>query len=105
MTGHTSTAGSGGERVTVGSSWHVGLHVGSDWSVRCLTYPDERPILALNTPGAHLSLSTADGIMTADHIDFAHALVQAANDYLIDCERLVLDRVAAEVKTGPVRAA
>ncbi len=101
----TTTTGMDGDRAPVRSGWHVGVHVGSEWSVRCFTYPDERPILALDTPGAHLAISTASGTVTADHVDFAYALVKAANDYLIECERLLLDRAADDTDNGAAVAA
>ncbi|WP_131784179.1 hypothetical protein [Protofrankia symbiont of Coriaria ruscifolia] len=105
MTGPTPTAGAGGERVPIGSNWHVGVHVGSDWSARCFTYPDERPILVLDTPRACLSISAASGTVTANHLDFAHALVQAANDYLIECERLLLESTDNDTNSGSAIAA
>ncbi|WP_322760556.1 hypothetical protein [Frankia sp. Cr2] len=105
MTAPTSTTGMDGERVPVRSGWHVGVHVGSEWSVRCHTYPDERPILSLDTPGGGLSVSAMGGTVTADHVDFAYALVKAANDYLIECERLLLDRTADDTDNGAAVAA
>ncbi|WP_322750192.1 MULTISPECIES: hypothetical protein [unclassified Frankia] len=105
MTAPTTTTTTDAERAPVRSGWHVGVHVGSEWSVRCFTYPDERPILALDTPGAHLAVSVKDCTVTADHVDFAYALVKAANDYLIECERLLLDRKADDTANGAVVAA
>ncbi|WP_239406149.1 hypothetical protein [Frankia sp. Cj3] len=105
MTAPTSTTGAEGEPAPVRSSWHVGVHVGSDWSARCYTYPDTRPILALDTGRVHLDISAAGGAVTTDHIEFAHALVQAANDYLIDCERILLDGTTDTAQDGSAIAA
>ncbi len=101
----TTTTDADGERAPVRSGWHVGVYVGSEWSVRCFTYPDERPILSLDTPGGGLSVSAMGGTVTADHVDFAYALVKAANDYLIECERLLLDRTADDTDNGSAVAA
>ncbi len=107
MTGPTSTTttDADGERVPVRSGWHVGVYVGSEWSVRCFTYPDERPILSLETPGGGLSVSAMGGTVTADHVDFAYALVKAANDYLIECEALRLPDNSEKFGHGPAIAA
>ncbi|WP_255739386.1 hypothetical protein [Frankia sp. CiP3] len=43
--------------------------------------------------------------MTTDHIEFAHALVQAANDYLIDYERILLDGTTDTTQDGSAIAA
>ncbi|WP_131769802.1 hypothetical protein [Candidatus Protofrankia californiensis] len=80
-----------------GSSLHLGLHVGGDWTVFCHRYPDRAPILGIDTRTAYLTLSVQDRMVTAGHLEFAYALVQAANDYLLECERLMLE--AAD--TGP----
>ncbi|WP_131769790.1 hypothetical protein [Candidatus Protofrankia californiensis] len=80
-----------------GSSLHLGLHVGGDWTVFCHRYPDRTPILGIDTDKAYLTLSVRDRTVTAGHLEFAHALVQAANDYLLECERLMVE--AAD--TGP----
>ncbi|KLL09517.1 hypothetical protein FrCorBMG51_24380 [Protofrankia coriariae] len=78
----------------VGSHGHISVHVGSDGSARCFTYPHERPILAVDADHTHLSLSVTDGVVTVDHLAFARALVRAATDYLGECERLLTDPTA-----------
>ncbi|SBW18300.1 hypothetical protein FDG2_0616 [Candidatus Protofrankia californiensis] len=103
MTGLTPTPD--GADAPGASGWHVGVQVGSDWSARCFTYPDERPILVLNTSQVGLSLSVLGGVVTANHINFAHSLVQAANEYLIECERLLMDRQADDTSGGAAVAA
>ncbi|ETA03996.1 hypothetical protein CcI6DRAFT_00520 [Frankia sp. CcI6] len=77
---------SGLERLS--SSTHIGMHVGSGWSVRCHTYPDRPPILSVRAGETHLSLSVANDAVTSDHVEFAYTLLAAVNDYLIECERI-----------------
>ncbi|SBW21958.1 hypothetical protein FDG2_2179 [Candidatus Protofrankia californiensis] len=43
--------------------------------------------------------------MTAGHLEFAHALVQAANDHLLECERLMLEAADTGPDEGPAVAA
>ncbi|WP_242424818.1 hypothetical protein [Frankia sp. EI5c] len=78
---------SGREMDGLRSSTHLGLHVGSDWSTRCHTYPDKPPILSVHTGRTLLSVSAAGSAVTSDQVDFAYALLAAVNDYLIECER------------------
>ncbi|WP_250289500.1 hypothetical protein [Frankia sp. CiP1_Cm_nod1] len=104
MTGTPATPDAGGGRVPVGSHGHIGVHVGSGWSARCFTYPHERPILAVDADRTHLSLSTADDVLTVDHLDFARALVRAATDYLHECERLLTGRTGDD-STGDTATA
>jgi hypothetical protein len=74
------------------SSTHLGLHVGADWSTDCHTYPDNRPILAVRVGQTSVTvIARGQGLnVTAGDVDFAWALVAAANDYLIEVERLYL---------------
>ncbi|WP_131764615.1 hypothetical protein [Candidatus Protofrankia californiensis] len=69
------------------SSTHLGLHVGADWSVRCRISPDKPPILAVQVGRTLLSFLPAGTAVTADHVEFAYALLGAVNDYLVECER------------------
>lgn len=80
---------SGGTVTTSYSS--VGVTVGTDWLVSCHTYPDRRPILAVDAGDLHLTLSAAPEAPSGDHIDFAYKLLAAANEYLIACETHQLD--------------
>ncbi len=84
------------------SSTHVGLHVGADWSTTCHTYPDNRPILAVQVGQASVTvMAKGQGVaVTAGDVDFAWALVAAANDYLIEVERLYLTACEAEANSA-----
>ncbi|EFC85957.1 hypothetical protein [Parafrankia sp. EUN1f] len=86
------------------SSTHLGLHVGADWSVRCHSYPDSAPILAVNLGRTTLSVSAAGSAVTSDQVDFAYALLAAVNDYLIECEQLRFAALEA-VESAEYRAA
>ncbi|SBW21956.1 hypothetical protein FDG2_2178 [Candidatus Protofrankia californiensis] len=45
-----------------GSSLHLGLHVGGDWTVFCHRYPDRTPILGIDTGGVpHVVDPGSDG--------------------------------------------
>lgn len=70
------------------SSFHPGLHVGADWGLTCHAYPARSPILALDAGLTHLTITTVGNVPTADAVEFAWALVAAANDFLIETERL-----------------
>lgn len=70
------------------SGVHAGIRVGADWAITCHSYPDRTPILSLNVGTFSFMVSAADQAVTADHMEFAWALVEAANDYLNELERL-----------------
>ncbi len=70
------------------SSTHLGLQVGADWSVHCHTYTDRSPILTLRLGLTGITMSPASNAVTSDQIEFAYALIGAANDYLVECERI-----------------
>jgi hypothetical protein len=69
----------------------LGLHVGADWSAYCHTYAQERPILNVRIGTMSLSLSAKGGAVTREHVEFGYALLAELNDYVIECERLLLD--------------
>jgi len=71
------------------SSTHLGLHAGADSSARCHVYPDKPPILSVTLGRTNVSISSAGGAVTSDHVEFSYTLLAAVNDYLIECERLV----------------
>ncbi|MCK9921204.1 hypothetical protein MXD61_04685 [Frankia sp. AgPm24] len=70
------------------SSALLGLQVGADWSVHCHTYPHRSPILTLRLGMMGMTISPALNAVTSDQIEFAYALIGAANDYLVECERI-----------------
>ncbi|MGF7238234.1 MAG: hypothetical protein ACQSGP_25215 [Frankia sp.] len=82
----------------------MSLHVGEDWSARCLHFGDgARPILSVMVGQTHFSITAADEQMSTDHIDFAYVLLAAVNDYLIECERLI-PLPEMETGAGPLAA-
>ena len=42
-----------------GSFGHVGVHVGTDWTVRCNTYPEHAPILNIGAASTTVALCMA----------------------------------------------
>ena len=73
-----------------GSSFgSAGLHIGSDWAVRCSTYPDTTPILSVDAGRTTVSVSIAPTKgMTAQGVAFARELARQAARFAADCERL-----------------
>jgi hypothetical protein len=87
------------------SSTHVGLHVGVDWSTDCHVYPDNQPILVVQVGPTSVTVTPRGrgATATAGDVEFAWALVAAANDYLIEVERLYFAACDAEAAaSGPV---
>ncbi|MCD0451947.1 hypothetical protein LO762_22520 [Actinocorallia sp. API 0066] len=74
----------------------MGLHLGEDAYVLCHTYPARGPILAISTGGAALTLTCdeRDAIGTRE-VEIARALVDAAQRFLSEVERLASDDTAA----------
>ena len=65
------------------------LHIGTDWAVRCCTYPETTPILCIDAGNAALSVSIADGERaSAEAVAFARELARQAARFAADCERL-----------------
>ncbi len=93
MTGRRAPAIDG-----VRSATHLSLHVGADWSVTCHTYTDRSPILTVRLGLTSVTVSPLSNAVTSDHVDFAYALIAAANDYLVECERI---RFASEDGADP----
>ena len=76
-----------------GSFGSAGLHIGSDWAVRCSTYPDTTPILSVDAGRTTVSVSIAPAKgMTAHGVAFARELAQEATLFAADCERLYAEQ-------------
>ena len=72
-----------------GSFGTASLHIGTDWHVRCSTYPDTTPILGIDAGNAAVSVSiAARERITADAVAFARELARQAARFAADCERL-----------------
>ena len=73
-----------------GSSFgSAGLYVGTDWQVRCSTYPDSTPILSIDAGRTVMSVSITPLKQMGDEaVAFARALARHAALFAADCERL-----------------
>jgi hypothetical protein len=70
-----------------GSFSYTGLHVDSDWDVRCSTYDDHAPILSLGagTCGISVYISGKD---TTRVVEFARALLRDVQVFTAEIERM-----------------
>ena len=60
-----------------GSFGTASLHVGTDWTVRCCTYPETTPILSIDAGSTAVSVSIADRErITAEAVAFARELAR-----------------------------
>jgi hypothetical protein len=66
----------------------LGLYVGSDWELRCHTYADRPPILAIDAGECSVTVHTTDGTPLESMAAFARELATAAQKYAGECERL-----------------
>ena len=72
-----------------GSFGSAGLYVGTDWQVRCSTYPHSTPILSIDAGRTTLSVSiTPMKRMGDEAVAFARELARQAALFAADCERL-----------------
>jgi hypothetical protein len=73
-----------------GSSFgSAGLYVGTDWQVRCSTYPDSTPILSIDAGRTVMSVSITPLKQIGDGaVAFARELARQAALFAADCERL-----------------
>ena len=73
-----------------GSSFgSAGLYVGTDWQVRCSTYPHSTPILSIDAGRTTLSVSiTPMKRMGDEAVAFAQEFARQAARFAADCERL-----------------
>jgi hypothetical protein len=72
-----------------GSFGSASLHIGSDWQVRCSTYPDIPPILSIGGWHMEIAVSIADRQrVSAEAVAFAQELAGQAAVFAAECERL-----------------
>ena len=71
-----------------GSFSHLSYHAGNDWRVRCNTYADTTPILSLDGGPSALSITTRGKVADQAAVDFARALVRAAQRFADEMERM-----------------
>ena len=94
-----------------GSSFgSAGLYVGTDWQVRCSTYPASTPILTIDAGRSAMSVSITPMKQMGDEaVAFARELARQATLFAAECERLhaaELERLASasEAAGGPAAA-
>jgi len=88
-----------------GSFSHIGLHVGSDWVVRCSTYDASTPIFSVDAGDTVVSFSVADRNPTEMAVEFARNLAHQAQAFANEVERLHAERTAACTAEPAKRAA
>jgi hypothetical protein len=86
-----------------GSFGSLGLYVGSDWELRCHTYADRPPILAIHAGECSVSVHTANGNPLEATAAFARELATVAQKYAEECERM--QRAAGSTDQAGVTAA
>jgi hypothetical protein len=85
-----------------GSSFgSAGLYVGTDWQVRCSTYPDSTPILSIDAGRTVMSVSITPLKQMGDEaVAFARELARQAARFAADCERLHAAQHGQVCETG-----
>jgi hypothetical protein len=75
-----------GDGTSFGSA---GLYVGTDWQVRCSTYPASTPILTIDAGRSAMSVSTTPMRRIGDEaVAFAREFARQAALFAAECERL-----------------
>ena len=75
---------------------HLGVHVGTDWTVRCNTYAEHAPILDIGAASTGVSLCIAGEHVSTEIVQFARALAQAAEQFAAETERVHAERQTIE---------
>ncbi len=70
------------------STAHLSLHVGSDWMVRCSTYPETTPILSVDTGGTALMITPTGQDADEAAVQFARELARKAQQFADEVERI-----------------
>jgi hypothetical protein len=82
---------------------HTTYHFGNDWFVRCSTYDDTTPILALDAGQAALCITTRGKSANTAAVEFARALADSARKFADEMERIhaaQLDSGGTDKATG-----
>lgn len=66
----------------------LGVHAGTDASVRCSTYPDKAPVLDVDAGPLSVALCIEGRAVTAQAVQFARALAAQAQTFAAEVERL-----------------
>ncbi|QXJ22991.1 hypothetical protein AGRA3207_004078 [Actinomadura graeca] len=74
---------------TPGSWCSMSVNLAGDAMIRCCTYPERAPILALSGVAVSVSVTSADRMAVSEaDVGNARLLLLAARTYLAECERL-----------------
>jgi hypothetical protein len=71
-----------------GSFSNLTHHIGSDWRVRCSTYPDTTPILSVDGGPLTVLISTRGRDADESAVEFARALAREARKFADEMERM-----------------
>ena len=71
-----------------GSFGHLGVHVGSDWTIWCSTYPAHSPILTIDAASTSIAFAIADERIGDQAAAFARDLARKAEQFAAEVERL-----------------
>ena len=88
-----------------GSFSHTSLHIGSDWRVRCSTYPDQTPILGIDAGSAVLSITPKGHDADEAAVEFARALLREVQAFAAEIERLHAEPAATDPACSADQAA
>jgi hypothetical protein len=64
------------------------LHIGDDWLVRCSTYDETTPILALDAGPSAVCITTRGKDANTAAVEFARALADSARKFADEMERM-----------------
>jgi len=81
-----------------GSFGHLGVHVGSDWTIWCSTYPADSPILTIDAASTSVAFTIADEGISDQAVAFARDLARKAEKFAAEVERLAAQGTAADEK-------
>ncbi len=79
----------------------IGVHVGADWLVRCSTYLEGTPILAIDTGRIMLNISIEGKDADQSAVDFARALVRNGQAFASAVERIHAEHATADTTRIP----
>jgi hypothetical protein len=71
-----------------GSFGQVNVHVGSDWRVWCMTYPEQAPILTISVASTTVVFCLAGEQVGAEFAAFARELARGTDRFAAEAERL-----------------
>lgn len=67
---------------------HFTMHIGEDWHLRCSTYADTTPILALDAGHVAVCITTRGKEADTAAVAFARALADSARKFADEMERM-----------------